>query len=120
MKTVSIIILGLGFIVVSSCTKHSGADATPAPQSSNCSDVKFSTTVKPIIEGNCAISGCHVPGGAPGDFTTFSDISSKVQSGVFKARVIDGTPSYMPASGRLPNDQIAKIQCWLDAGAPNN
>jgi len=45
---------------------------------------------------------------------------AKAQSGALKARVIDGVPGFMPAAGRLPDDKIEKIKCWLNAGAPNN
>lgn len=122
MKTVPFIILGLSSVLfMSSCTKDVGPDPALLPKVLNCDSVKFSTTIKPIIDANCATPGCHVPGGSgPGDFTAFPDIALKVQSGAFKARVIDGTPGFMPAVGRLPEDQIEKIKCWLNAGAPNN
>jgi len=116
MKTVSVIILGMGLILVNSCIKQKPV----VPQVSNCDNVKFSTTIKPIIEANCV--SCHVQGNGPGDFTTYAGILVKVQNGSFRARVIHENTTFqpMPPSGKLPNDQIAKIQCWLDAGAPNN
>lgn len=107
---------------VSSCSKDVGADPALQPTTSNvCDSVKFSSTIKPIIDASCATPGCHVPGGSgPGDFTNFTDITLKVQNGSFKTRVIDGTPSFMPSTGRLPDAQIDQIKCWLAAGAPNN
>ena len=122
MKTVPFIILGLSSVLLmSSCTKDVGADPALLPKVINCDSVKYSTTIKPIIDASCATPGCHVPGGSgSGDFTTFPDVALKVQNGSFKARVIDGTPGFMPAAGRLPDDQIEKIKCWLNAGAPNN
>ena len=48
----------------------------------------FTTEVQSIISSNCAVSGCHVSGGAAPDFTKFSniqaratEIKSKTQSG---------------------------------------
>jgi hypothetical protein len=125
MKTLSLIALGFGsFLFMNSCTKDVGPDPALLPKVLNCDSVKFGSTIKPIIDANCAnASACHVTngtGGAPGDFTTYPDILLKVQSGAFKARVIDGNPGFMPAIGRLPEEDIAKIKCWLDAGAPNN
>jgi hypothetical protein len=123
MKTrlLSALVLGSLF-VAGSCTKDIGPDPALIPKTVNiCDSVKFSTTIKPIIDANCATSGCHEPGGSgPGDFTSFADISLKVQNGSFKARVIDGVPGFMPATGRLPQADIDKITCWLNAGAPNN
>ncbi|MCZ8284549.1 MAG: hypothetical protein O9353_03750 [Bacteroidia bacterium] len=123
MKTHLLIALSFGSLFfASSCTKDIGPDPALIPKNVNiCDSVKFSSTIKPIIDANCATSGCHVPGGSgPGDFTSFPDISLKVQNGSFKARVIDGVPGFMPATGRLPQPEIDKITCWLNAGAPNN
>ncbi len=123
MKTRLLFALGLGSLfVASSCTKDVGPDPALLPKTVNiCDSVKFSTSIKPIIDANCATSGCHEPRGTgPGDFTSFPDISLKVQSGAFKARVIDGVPGFMPATGRLAQADIDKITCWLNAGAPNN
>lgn len=123
MKTLSLITLGFGSLLfMNSCTKDVGPDPALLPKVFTCDSVKFGSTIKPIIDASCATPGCHVPGGSgPGDFTTFADISLKVQTGSFKSYVIDGVPSIMPKGGpRLPDDQIEKIKCWLDAGAPNN
>jgi hypothetical protein len=122
MKTLSLIALGLGSLLfMNSCTKDVGPDPALLPKTLNCDSVKFGATIKPIIDANCATPGCHVAGGSgPGDFTSFADLSLKVQNGSFKSRVIDGTPGFMPAIGRLPDADIEKIKCWLNAGAPNN
>ena len=122
MKIFSIIILGLNSVLfMNSCAKDVGKDPALLPKVLNCDSVKYSRTIKPIVMANCAIPTCHVPGGqGSGDFTTFTDFYAKAQSGALKARVIDGVPGFMPAAGRLPDDKIEKIKCWLNAGAPNN
>ena len=123
MKTRSLIALGFGsLILISSCTKDVGPDPALLPKVLNCDSVKFSTSIKPIIDASCATSGCHDGSpSTPGNFTNFADISLRVQAGTFKSYVIDGVPAIMPKGGsRLPDDQIEKIKCWLDAGAPNN
>ncbi len=123
MKTQLLFALSFGSLFfASSCTKDIGPDSALIPKTVNiCDSVTFSSTIKPIIDANCATSGCHAPrGSGPGDFTSFPDIALKVQSGSFKARVIDGVPGFMPATGRLAQADIDKITCWLNAGAPNN
>lgn len=123
MKTVILSALSFGILVVfNACTKDVGPDPALIPKTVNvCDSVKFSKSIKPIIDANCSTPGCHTPGGSgPGDFTSFPDIALKVQNGSFKARVIDGVPGFMPATGRLPQADIDKITCWLNAGAPNN
>lgn len=95
-------------------------DLLPKPAASECDSIKFSSNINPIIIANCNTPGCHDAGSGNGDFTTYAGIKTTVDAGSFKARVIDGTPTFMPPSGSLPADQIAKLKCWLDKGAPNN
>lgn len=121
MKAPLLTVLSLGSLFVfNSCTKDVGPDpALKAPD--NCDSVKFSTTIRPIIETSCSTTGCHdgTPS-VPGNFKGFTDIFISVQNGSFKRRVIDGNPNFMPTSGRLPQAEIDKITCWLNAGAPDN
>lgn len=95
-------------------------DLLAKPVAGECDSIKFSADVNPIITANCNTPGCHDTGSGNGDFTTYTGIKAKVDNGTFKARVMDGNPTFMPASGALPADQIAKLKCWLDKGAPNN
>jgi hypothetical protein len=73
------------------------------------------------MQANCATSGCHVSGGTgPTDFTAYAGIKTDADNGTLKKRMIDGNPSFMPTSGKLPDSTLNKVQCWLDNGAPNN
>lgn len=108
----------LGF---ASCSKDIGKNIDLQPKLTNvCDSVKYSTTIEPIIVANCSTSGCHDAGSGNGDYTTYAGVKQKVDNGTFKMRVVDGTPTFMPATGSLPAEQIAKITCWLNTGAPNN
>ncbi|MDQ3536649.1 MAG: hypothetical protein M3421_13595 [Bacteroidota bacterium] len=79
------------------------------------SGIKFQNSIKPIIENNCAISGCHVAGTGRADFTSFSNIKSSAQ------RIKELTASKaMPKTGSLTDEEIEQIACWVDDGAPNN
>ncbi len=124
-KTVFVILAISPVLFFNSCTKDLGKNpALVSSVNTNtviCDSIKYSTAIQAIINNSCATPGCHVPGGTgTGDFTSYAGVFAKVSSGSFKARVIDGTPGFMPASGRLPDVDIQKIQCWLNAGAPNN
>ena len=82
-------------------------------------NVTYGTSIEPIITANCATSGCHVSGGSgSGVFDNYTNVKAKVDNGSFKNRVI--TIGNMPPSGTLSQTDKEKIQCWLDAGAPNN
>ncbi len=79
----------------------------------------FADNVKPILDGNCSISGCHVPGGTgPGLFENYDQVKSFVDNGRLEERVL--VQRNMPPTGPLTNCQLQLIQTWIDAGAPDN
>lgn len=80
--------------------------------------VKFATDITPIIQVNCAITGCHDGTSAPGNFTTYAGIKAKVDDGKLRSRVL--TIKDMPPVGPLPDSSLQKIECWINDGAPNN
>ena len=78
---------------------------------------KFSSDVQPIILSKCAVSGCHDASASGGQiFQTYTQISSNRDR--INARAV--VEKSMPASGALSAAEIAKIKCWIDAGALNN
>jgi hypothetical protein len=81
--------------------------------------VTYATKVMPIMQGSCAIPGCHVPGGTgPGDFTTYTGVKAKVDNGTFRTVTI--VNKSMPPSGPLSTCEQQHLETWLNAGAPNN
>jgi len=108
-------------VFISSCKKE---ESPPPPSSSTCSNIshKYSTDVKPIVLNNCAISGCHVSGGgAPGDYTKYSDLAAVAQNGKLRNRVVVKKDMPPSSSGKsLTQDQINIIDCWIADGYPNN
>lgn len=110
------------FLSFMSCVKDSAKMIPAVTVSVNfCDTITFSKHIKPIINNNCATSGCHVMGGSgDGDFTGYSGLKAKVDNGKFKLRVFDSPNNPMPAAGMLPPDQLSLIKCWLDKGANND
>ena len=48
----------------------------------DASVTNFMDVIDPIIKSNCALSGCHVPGGTGiGNFTTYAGIKAAVDNG---------------------------------------
>jgi hypothetical protein len=83
------------------------------------SQVTFSGTVFPIIQGNCAVSGCHVAGGSgPGLMENYNQIKFFVDNGRLEARAL--VQRDMPPSGPLTDCQQNQLRAWLSAGAPDN
>jgi len=107
-------ILSLSF---ASCTKDIGPNPDLVPKTSFCDTITFAKHILPIFNSECVT--CHSAGGQNPELSNYNLIKTQVDGGRIKARMIDG-PSFMPASGRLPDNQINLIKCWLDAGAPNN
>lgn len=86
----------------------------------DCSTISsgYASNIKPIIDGNCLSSGCHNAGSANGDFTTYAGLKAKVDNGSIDNRVIQ--QKNMPLNNPLATDELKKIKCWLNSGAPNN
>jgi hypothetical protein len=78
------------------------------------SGISFSASIKPIIETNCAISGCH-DGSGNIDYNNFDNI--KLNPSDIKSRTQSGD---MPRNGTLTAAEIDMIACWVDDGALNN
>lgn len=89
--------------------------------SSDCDKITYAKEIQPIIQNSCATVGCHVPNGsAPTDYTFFENVKADAENGSLKKRMIDGNPNFMPPSGKMDAATLDKVNCWLNAGAPNN
>lgn len=82
--------------------------------------VTWSGTIQPLMTSRCALPGCHVIGGQLPDLSTYTAVKLQADNGRIRARAINGSPSFMPASGKLPACDLEKLDIWLQAGAPNN
>jgi hypothetical protein len=80
----------------------------------------YTKNIQTIMQNHCATAGCHDPISGHSDLTTYTGVKSIVDNGNLKKRMIDGNPSFMPQSGKLPDSTLSKVQCWLDNGASNN
>jgi hypothetical protein len=83
--------------------------------------VKWSSTIQPIIQVNCAYVGCHT-GSTPGggiDLSTYAGVKSSAQSGALVGSIEHaGNYTPMPNTGeKMPECTISKIRIWVDAGA---
>ena len=107
------------------------ADKLAAPSEVDCLGLMptYETSIREIIDRTCAYSGCHLDS-APGVYTSYSGLESVLNSGLFRQRVIlvkDDPVSGMPPNNapgnrakNLTNEELNLIQCWLEAGFPEN
>ncbi|MBK7173499.1 MAG: hypothetical protein IPH84_09735 [Bacteroidales bacterium] len=111
-------------LIFSSC-KHEG-EVQPIVPGINDS-ICFETEVLPIIQSNCAKSGCH-DGSEEFELNSYASIRSKVEPGkankseLYTAiTTLQWTEGFMPPSPSEPltNAQITTIQLWILEGANN-
>ncbi len=72
----------------------------------------YNSNIKTIINITCTNSSCHP------NYSTYAGIKSILNNGNFKNEVI--TKKSMPKGNSLTSDDLNKIQCWIDAGYPEN
>jgi len=78
------------------------------------SDISFINDIKPIIENNCAVTGCHNGSQFP-NLTSYSGIMNSANE--IKNRT--GSKS-MPLGGSISQSEINAIKCWVEDGALEN
>ena len=114
--------LPLGLItvlVVSACKK------TEATTAFDCTGVTpiYTADIKSIFDASCALSGCHDAGTKEQGYDLSNYAGAKAASS--KAALLgsiehlSGYDAMPKGSGKLSDDKIKKISCWLDNGAPN-
>ncbi len=121
MKTNSLFFLfflAMASIYLVSC----GDEDPPVVDPCDSINASYEGDVKAIISG-CANSNCH--GGTnmdipevSRDFTTYAGLNAVTTSGILVKRVI--TDKTMPPSGALSQANLDILQCWADAGYPQN
>ena len=121
----ALLLLGL-LAALSGCYADNEEDLYPKAPTSSCdtTDVKYSTTVKPIIEANCATAGCHAGNPAPGgyNFETHAGLLVTINNGrlLGSIRHASGYSPMPKNAAKLPDCSINQIAAWVNAGAPNN
>lgn len=96
-------------------------------------NITYNGLVKTIIDESCAYVGCHngVTGSiGPGDYTSYSGLNPYLVDGSFEDRVIfqkEDTVLGMPPDvynetqkADLTQEELDIIQCWINAGYPEN
>ncbi len=100
-----------------------------------CDDLSatYDGAVKSIIDNSCAYSGCHSGtdanpyiNAASNDYTSFTGLSASLTAAKFTKRVLDD--QNMPPADFVPDgkpktltaSELEILQCWADAGFPEN
>jgi len=102
-------------------------DKTTEPTVIDCDtidEVSFKNDVQPIMETSCSYnSNCHGDGSFTVVLKTYDQIKPHLESERFNERVLvnkDMPPSSVGDDIKLTTTQLGLIECWLNAGYPNN
>lgn len=81
-------------------------------------NVSFSETIQPIINANCAVSGCHVTGTGLPSWESYDNISNNAVN--IARRTALGEMPPVGSGKSLTSEEVELIQCWVNSGAENN
>ncbi len=99
---------------VTACSKDD--DKSP-DEKEDCStqSLSYTSDIKAIVDGSCALPACHGGGQGLPNFTTYAGVFSKRSN--IRSQVIAKS---MPPSSQtsLSQASIDKIDCWVTNGAP--
>lgn len=120
-KYLFLLIICISTFVLAAC----GGDDDPEPMGVDCStlNASYNGDIALIISTSCVNPACHggnnpnIPEYAQ-DFSNFSGLEGITANGQFEARVLD--QKNMPPQTSLTQAQLDLLQCWADAGFPEN
>ena len=125
MKIIFALLLTL-FVVVGCTYSKKEVDYPVVVTTCDTANVKFSTTILPLLNVNCNTSGCHdaasVAGGwALNDYPGVKDVIDNGNGRFLNSIEQVNTSSPMPkGASKLSDCDINKIKAWMNAGAPEN
>ena len=114
MKKFSILVLVFA-VFFTSCT-FKKVDSLPAGCTST---IYYETDIKPIVNTYCV--SCHTYGGiGPGNYSLYVDLKAAADNGKIHNRVFVLKDMPQTGAAQLSQDELSKLNCWLEQGAPEN
>jgi hypothetical protein len=80
--------------------------------------ISYANDIRPILDTNCQISGCHGSNGGIPSWATYETVSANAAK--IKTRTGNGSMPPISSGKDLTADQIQMIASWVDDGALNN
>ncbi len=80
----------------------------------------YQKDIAPIMNRNCAVSGCHAEQALIGNFRDYQDLKLRIDNGKFELMVFQ--MRLMPPDGYKPltENEKRKLRKWIDGGAMGN
>lgn len=106
------------FLFGISCTNDKEELLNP-PQKNACDTLHATyAKVQSILTTKCSSSRCHGSAGARGGTVLETYDQTKAKADRIKQRSL--VEKTMPPAAPLSSNEMAVLQCWFDAGMPNN
>lgn len=115
------LILPLVFFILSACYYDSEEALFGKPGACNTTNVKYSTSISPILSAYC--TGCHNPSGDNGGIllTNYKEVKIYADNGQLKSSIEHTAGTPMPKNGGfLSSCDISIINVWITNKAPEN
>lgn len=80
--------------------------------------VSYANDIRPILDANCQVSGCHGSNSGIPSWATYNDVSANAST--IKSRTSAKTMPPSSSGKSLTDEQIQLIADWVDEGALNN
>jgi cytochrome c553 len=127
IPTTALIIFTATAAFIYSCSSKKGDTPNPAnpnPVTCDTTNVTYAGTINPIVQQNCAVSGCHTNASQAGGYSyqTFAGLKSAVTNNRLLG-AINHQSGFVPmpqSAAKLSDCDIQKITLWVAMGAPNN
>jgi hypothetical protein len=125
MKIKSIIFFTAFFtIAISSCYYDVEEELYPTTTACDTTKISFKTTIYPIFQSNCNLSGCHNAASASAgvNLEGYANVKANIDLPKLLGSIrFDSKYSAMPKnSGQLKACDIQKIDQWRKNGSPDN
>ena len=113
--------VALGAVYFSSCSKDK-VSVGPVVDPECPDTISFANTIEPLIDQNCATSGCHGGGSAAGGYNLegYSNVNIFAQQMLSTMRHEQGFTAMPFSAPQLPDSLIKKFGCWIKQGKLNN
>lgn len=108
---ISIVIFTYTLLIA--CSKSSSTTTTTTNSSCNA-NTSYATTISPLFNTSCNLSGCHdgLNAASLNSYQVVHDNAAQIKASISSGR--------MPKGSTLSNAQKNSIYCWIDNGAKNN
>lgn len=129
MKNLILTLAAATLVIICSCTYDNLDEPIVVPvEFCDTIPATYDLNIRTIVETNCAYTGCHLSGYAPGDYSTFMGMLSRLEDGNIEDRVITQKddanvgmpPNYASGPQDMTPEELDIFMCWLEAGYPEN